>query len=67
MVTDAELKWLPMNLASREEFRYIAALPKSGGEPIVVYWSPDSNGWWLPEGALYQDDYFVGWTPLPTK
>lgn len=62
------LHWRDMSSAthpSSGDIVYIAALPKGSEEPVVVYWDSDQGGWWLPEGALYQDDYFVGWVPLP--
>lgn len=57
------MDWQPMETAPREEYHYIAARPKDQRGPCVVYW--DGDGWWLPEGATFQDDYFLGWSPLP--
>jgi hypothetical protein len=62
------LKWLPMDTTPRDT-RYICLKPKPEHTfytcPQVMRWDEDFNGWWLEEGAVYSDDDFIGWYPIP--
>jgi hypothetical protein len=59
------LEWLDMKTAPHDSDIYIVVKPKVG-ELMVVRWCGfGDTGWWLPEGALFQDDDLLGWSPVP--
>lgn len=64
MMASEWLIWRPMETAPRDGVYIVARFARGGYAPIVVQWQ-ENGGWWQEEGALYQDDAFSGWSPIP--